>query len=312
MTPDGEAIVSIPDASRPAWFDVDRFFAYRHSTIPVPTTPGGAPGFLGSIASGELVEIEAPFGSALSNGHGAVALARLSEPSGGGGARPDYIIWNGGDKASEPNAGSPNVWSSTGEMLAVLHPVNRAHSSEGWVEVVSWPNLDSVFEDGSRTVANEAWFDPTGDHVAFTSVTGEGTGPFEYFINVVDLTSLDTVRIPIDDHTDFRWNSSGEIVALSGHESIDTYSPGGELINSEAVERFWIIEASNDSSTLVFYEGEDDLTISIGTLGALVDVELPEGLLSGVELSPTGNRVAVLMANPQSTNDNQVLYLRDL
>jgi hypothetical protein len=286
--------------------------AYRRSALPPGRQRDLARAFIGSISSGDLVEIDAPFGDLLSNGFGAVAVARLREPAGDI-ERPDYIVWTG-EEASEPMPGYPVGWSPEGDMIAVLHPITPTRGISGWLEIVSWPGLQPIFEDESRTVISEVWFDPGGKHVAYASVAGDGRdAPLEYFIRAIDVASREVAGIPIDDHTDFRWNAASEIVALSGHNSIDTYTPTGEPIASDQVDRYWIIKASADGSTLVFYEGEEDVSVAVGRPGAIAEIALPDGELGNVTLSPDGDHLAIVVALPAPTGSSrEQLYVLDV
>jgi len=311
LTPDGESVASVSDAALPVWIDSDRFLAYRWSTKPYRGESNHAPAFVGSIRSGQLVEFEAPYGWTVSNGLGAVAIGRAREREDEI-ARTDYIVWTGGDDATESRSGYPIRWSIEGDMLALLHPVTPTRGIGGWLEVVSWPGLDTIFEDQSEPVIFRARFSPTSEHVAYFDFVGDAPGPYNYFIYVVDLKSSETIRIAIDDHTDFRWNASGEIVALSAYGSIDTYSSAGDLIASEPVDPYVMIEASADGSTTLFSEGEEATAVSVGTVGSLVNIPLPEGTMPRLALSPNGDHVSVVLADPRQTNDWQRLFVYDL
>jgi hypothetical protein len=312
VTASGDVITSIDDAAHGLWIDANRFFAYRRSTLPEVRSLGMARAFLGSLSSGEVVELEAPFGDTLSNGLGAVALAGFREPVGDI-EQLEYVVWSG-DDISEPRPGYSVAWSLLGDMMAVLHPITRTRGIDGWLEVVSWPELEPVFEDESRTVIGEVWFDPAGEYVAFPTFTDEH--PIEYFIHVVDLASSEVVQIPIDGHTGFQWNAASEIVALSARNSIDRYFPAGELIASEPVEAFTIIKSSADGSTLVLYEGEETVTLAVGQVGALANFPLPDGVFVGdirVRLSPDGDHLAIVtQLEAQIGSSREQLYILEV
>jgi dipeptidyl aminopeptidase/acylaminoacyl peptidase len=299
---EGEVAASIDDASHGEWLDADHFFAYRDSTKPKVRKLGTASAFFGSLQSGDVDEREAPFGSALGNGRGAVALAGDPE-------QPSFVVWSGED-VSQPRPGYPVAWSLAGDRIAVLHPSGSMRGVSGWLEVVSWPEMETVFEDQSRTVISDLWFDPAGQYVAFPTFSEERPTPLEHLINVVELSTGQLTKIPVNDHTGFRWNAKGEIVAQSALERVDVYTPTGQQVSSQPIDDYTGIRASADGSTLLLFaeDENEDVTMAVGQVGGLVPVALPEeGKVSSFSLSPDGDYLAIVIGGSR-----QGLYVRDV
>ncbi len=308
FTSEGDPVSELPDATLPFWLDSERFLAYRHSTRPMPDQPAVASAFLSSVARDDVIELVAPFGSATSNGQGAVAIGRLREAPRI--ERPDWIVWTANEFVSQPRPGFPVTWSALGDLVAVLHPITATRGIAGWLEIVSWPDLTTVFEDPERTVIDYALFDPQGHHVAFEKLSREGETQFAHSIVVIDLRKLSATDIPVGEHTTFRWGEDSTLIVLNAHASVETYSPTGERLAATPVDQFAIVETSSDGSTLMLYEGEEDEAVYVGpNADALEEILLPEGEEKGVTLSPDGERLAVVLADPSSGGTSDLLYL---
>lgn len=234
-------------ASRGAvWVDGERFLIVHQRPDDEEVHDGMAVAQIGRVDSDDLVDVEVPvgygrgFGSGLpyvamvDGGAGAIAFLTTDDRKRGCG--PDgcwtYRIWTSGGTSNE-RSGLPITWSPAGDRLAVIHK-DRLRSDrqagmgagfrpyQGWLEVVSWPDLRTVFADRHIVVQENSGFDPTGRLLA--SQMGD--------LRVVD-TSAGTVNdLEVGAYWwDPVWDSAGNLMVANEDGDVTTFSPDGEEVS---------------------------------------------------------------------------------
>ncbi len=252
------------------------------------------------IESGDSQVIGPPHAidSSLADGHGAVAFSWTRDnkwPD----AHFSYVVWHDGD-FSDPLDGYPQVWSSDGSKLALLHQFGRNRSPDGWLSVVSWPGSDLAYADAPPwATGNQAQFDPTGRYIAFPASHDQVSGGNACAIRVVDLEDASSSDLPCDGSAIFFWTSDENVVTVSMDRAMITYSPSGDVL-SRATAPFWGATASSDGSTVVYWDvdsGSD--TLQLARAAATSTIQAP-ARVDHVYLSPDGSRLIVEVAGYQS------------
>jgi hypothetical protein len=173
------------------WVDDSAFILYIRETTSQMSVGHGV---LGTIANAVVTEVDVPtleyaetdiYPVGTSNGHGAIAYRTdVSQTECGFQPCWRYRVWTR-DGLTQEVPGLPVAWSTDGTRLAVIHQrvespatsKNHGYAAgwdgyTGWLEVLSWPNLESVYRD-RRLMANENLnFDPAAEHVAFRNFDG--------------------------------------------------------------------------------------------------------------------------------------------
>jgi len=117
----------------------------------------------------------------------------------------------------------------------------------GWLEVVSWPGLESVQRHrGTEITDRQASLDPNGQLLAYSSYDEAQ----QQFVNVVDLSSGHSDRFAVQ-HWPFAWNGSGQVVLAPRGGEAEIRDARRRLVIQLAVRGSYVA-ASADGSTIVF------------------------------------------------------------
>ncbi len=156
LTRDGVVIRTHERLTDPVWLDPQSFVAYRldwqqdQSGEWTPATgPNGerlGEALVGSVVSEQLLGWDIPLGSAISSGSGALAISRFDS-----GGRAETSVWTQLGGLTDWHAGAPLAWSPAGDRLALVHGQPTGPPGEGWLEVIAWPGLATLWSDESLT-----------------------------------------------------------------------------------------------------------------------------------------------------------------
>jgi len=218
----------------------------------------------------------------LGSGTGYLAIA---SQGGWGPSQSTYLIWDG-QVLSSAHAGMPLAFSRDGKQLAVLHPSggSAAASSQGWLEIVAMPSLDTIASLSHTNVrvasqgngpgyAPDAAFSPDG---GFLLVSG----------TLVDLSRGSATLVGaggwLSDGTLLTSNSGAVLRWQGGHSTPDArFVAGGSVktsLHGDVVEFF----ADNRPPLLLAADG----TIGHLNLTGIASVD-------DASLAPDGGAVAV-------------------
>ncbi len=274
LTADGPELASYAGYREPAWLGADEFIAYQASAIPDnPHSMVQITAILGNAMDGSTTDISAPCCWPVGNGDGAVAVSWLP-PQQDGNERPQFSVWSDG-RSTEPRDGYADTWSPTGDKLIVVHPFGgQPVLEEGWIELVGWPGLATIFEGDHTKAAGDATFDPTGEYLAYSDMDALGQGRYSFWIDMVKLATGDMVRIPIAGEqgmsVTFAWDSAGNLVVsdvVAG--TLATYRLDGSQMNSQPYDpanyTMGVVSSADGSTVLIERQRSDieDLQVEL-------------------------------------------------
>jgi hypothetical protein len=329
MSRDGSVVRTYDELADPVWLDSQRFIGYRLNWQQddsgewfAATGPDGerlGSPLLGSVGAEVLTEMDIPLGPAVANGYGALAVVRFDDAE-----LPETAIWFDG-ALSEWRSGGPMGWSRFGEQLALVHPRRSGPASEGWLEVVSWPELTTLWSDESLTVST-ALFDPPGSSLAYPEYVERPRQPrqvpeFDLNVRLVDLATGQVGGFTAAENGDFAWIDvtllEGQEIIVVGFDSLQAmvYDRVGQSIplTGEPIAGPTVI-GSADGSTMLFYDAElEESPLQFLRGEQLALLETP-GLLTGPApaLAPDGSGVIVIArqatSNPQGSPATVLLH----
>ena len=262
---DGSVVRQYDQGTFGAWLDSDRFVLLTYTNA-----EGGeqAKGLLASVASAKVDAVDVPYGEALSSGHGAIAF--VSSGCDLGCDNWTYAVWTPEDRSSQRLPGEPIGWSPDGQRLFIIRPPSydgppvgapgRA-ATVGWLEVVSWPGLQSVAQYKDITVNDDIHtIDPSGRYMTFLGDDG---------LYVVDTREGTSTPMPVTS-----WNTAWQ---------------GSDLvIGAPQVDPAWLTDSKGHDLIVTPARGVATLMSVVGgVLGSWDDVG------SGVANSPDGTTVAM-------------------
>lgn len=287
---DGQIIGAYDGYVQPTWLSNDEFVAYRESAMPgSPKRLVMADAIIVNAIDVSIRTTTFPCCDPLGNSHGAAATTwSLADEAGV--PQPQYSVWLDG-LVTDPQPGFPIAWSPDGEKLVIAHPVTPQDITDGWMEVVGWPGLQSIFR-GDRTSETglKTPFDPTGHYVAHAGVVGSG----DQTVVSVDVSNLDTgeaTQIPTQgNHMSFAWNAEGEVL-VSDSAGLTEYTPDGVQVAAMSFSGT-IVGSSSDGSTVLLIDDGGALT----TYPNGVTFPLPTTPESETTfwLSPTGKGIFII------------------
>jgi hypothetical protein len=286
----GSSLASYDGYGQPVWISDGQFIALHLADVTQSNSDiVEVPAILVDAASGTTSDIDAPCCVTLGNGHGAIAAARYRTPVGGI-ENPAYQVWTESGTGAERD-GYPMAWTRGGDKLLVLHPTVKTRGLEGWLEVVSWPSLETLFEADHDSVTAEATFNPSGEFVAYEHVTPAG----DLEMHLVNLASGTDIALPIAGQSiSSAWNSSNQLVIADiDSGSLNTYATDGTTITSEPLSGAAVIESSADGSALVSRDRDNPSEIRYERDGVTGKLQLPSGTFAYDALAPDGQHIFV-------------------
>jgi len=211
----GEIVRDYKPADHAVWLDDRSFMILRYKgdyeNVAV----------IGSVDDAVVSPADVPNGSALANGHGAVAFTTTDSYDG-----PDcgfcanahgFSVWQSGS-TSNPREGDAVAWSPDGSLLYVLHDVRdlkpgtgapAADDFVGWLEMLSVPRLDSVRKYADSKITDRfVSLDPSGDYVLYETVDDRNGVELAH---VLDLATGHEAKFDVP-FSSFAWNASQKIV----------------------------------------------------------------------------------------------------
>jgi hypothetical protein len=287
---DGRQIGSYDGYIEPTWLTDDTFVAYNASSMPSgPQKQVTAQAMLGNATDGTSSVIDFPCCDPVGNGHGSAAVS-WSLPYLHGVPQPQFSVWSDG-VVTDPQAGLPIAWSPNGDKLVVAHPVTQQTITDGWMEVVRWPGLESIFEgDRSSETGLKTPFDRTGNYVAHAGVIGSGDNA----VGSVDVSNLDTgvvTQIPtLGNHMSFAWDANGYVL-VSDFNGLTAYTPDGASVVNTPFSGT-IVSGAADGSTVLLLDSGGVLTNYL--TGATVPLPATPESETGFWLSPSGSGLFVV------------------
>jgi len=296
----GSVLASFIGMVEPVWLDADTFVGYD-ADFDQGSGFGPVPGKIVNVTDVVPLSVMLRCCQPISNGHGAVAVTRFL-PEINDVLRPRFMITEDGAESQERD-GWPLVWSAQGDRLIVLHPEEPTRGNEGWLEVVSWPDDQSIFQDDSSRTIGGAAFDPTGAYVAYRYSFSDDSGQSHSEVDIVNLETAQIVRIPVlGNSTFYAWDSTGQLlVASSGDRSIAAYNPDGTLVATRQVTRPVILIGSSNGQTLLSYEvSNSDSPMNLRLLDGPDEanpVGVPQGEIRAIYLSPDGDQMLLTVAS---------------
>lgn len=241
------------------WIDDHRFLAFSQPPEETLVHDGLGPAVMGSVDRDALVSVEVPVGyeyeppyiAALGGGDGAVAFetTRVGEGECGPNGCVTFRIWTP-QWTSDERRGMPIAWSSAGDRLAVIHNDQPRRGPgigagfggySGWLEVVSWPGLETVFADRQVIVHQDSAFDPTGHWLA------SAIGPLR-------IVNLDTGRVS-SIHSAASpplWDSNGNLVATTVDGDVVTIDLNGRRVGRWVGAGHRIVGTADGATQVVF------------------------------------------------------------
>jgi hypothetical protein len=211
------------------WIDSTSFFVYSEDEEPGHFT-GTA--WRGAVTSPVLIQTDIPWhheqngtdAVGLGNGKGAVAFeSGYEDDEECGGECPRFQIWSDGS-VSDEREGWPVAWSVDGGELAVIHELpdtaatpgqnSRAagyDGPDGWLEVISYPDLQTVYANRSLDAKYDAAFNASGRYLNFFSdIAGHR--------EVLDLSTQTVTQAPAD--YPIYWYGNDELVTTDNRDLI--------------------------------------------------------------------------------------------
>ena len=311
VTRDGQHVSAFERVTDPVWIDDERFVAYRpdwrqdeSGSWFAETGDNGerlGTALMGTLSSGQLDEADLPTDPALSNGHGALAIAGLDDSG-----AAEFAVW-ADDELADWRPGQPIAWSPTGDRLALIHSRDEGPTAEGWLEVVDWPGLSTAWSSDPAVRVAEAFFDPSGQFIAYADFLERPRQPrqppeFDLIVRIIDLVAGVSAAFMAVENGDFAWDAAGHIVVV-GFESLQAswYDRQGVVVATAAVIGPNVV-ASADGSTLLFYDAElDEPPMQVMRGGVLRLLDSP-GTLAGPAplVAPDGSGLLVVVRPPSS------------
>lgn len=218
---DGSLVRNYDHAVFAAWIDSERFLLLTYSNA---HSGEEASAVLGSVASRATVPEQVPFGDALPNGRDAVAF--VSSGCDMGCDQWSYAVWSPENGTTARQSGEPVAWSADGQRLFVIHgkddpgpPTGAPGRSAlvGWLEVASWPGLDSIAKFHDQTFNDDLdLVDPSGRYVAFLPSIDTALD-----LSIFDTSNGDVTDLHIPDSMS-AWATSGLVSAPTGTDPVTT------------------------------------------------------------------------------------------
>ena len=266
---DGQAIRWYPSLALGVWIDNEHFILYSSSTTGVSAdfTPDKA--WLADTAGSDAQRVDMPVGtySALENHHAAAAIDFVRGVRVGL-VRQDFVVWSGGI-SSQPHDGYPSNWTLDGSKLAVIHKCTEM-GCQGYLEVVSWPGLQTIFEPDPPEQLGDFAFDPTGQYVAYAHL--DPSTDFGYVNRVVTLATGSYVDLRSIYGPGYYWANG--YLNMDDGKSVHEFDTQGELVASTPAPG-QIAESSADGSTVLFSNDEPATSLVVQRGDVLTPVELP-------------------------------------
>ena len=308
----GNLVRTLSGAGDPVWLDAGTFEAYEVGQFP-PADPNPdafsqfhtVPGQSVDVASGAIANVTLPCCYAMSNGHGAVAVAKnMPGLAGGAGSKnPSFAVWQDGSLSPEHD-GEPLAWDANGDKLAVLHATQPTNGASGSVEVLSWPGLTSLYTSDTKE-AVDATFDPSGAYVSYAIDSKDGAGALRMTVDVADLAAGTVATIAIaGDPTKYDegyfWNDQGQILTYTGAAPVlSTYQSDGTKIADLDVPPSTSFTASSDGTTLISSQiGPNGYAspVSIYRGGVTTPLNIP-GEVHNFSIAPDGRQLLVIVGS---------------
>lgn len=313
------------------WVDDDSFLIYRQQEAGSGSDEPAVVALLGTLASADVEEVDVPqpvydVGEmhppiGLGNGHGAIAFSTTKQTSGdcGGIQCWTYRIWSFGGVTDE-QPGVPVAWSLAGDRLAVIHQAHElldgsdgpddpgsTGAGAGWngyygsVEVLSWPNLDSVYASQDVQSYDRVAFDPTGRYLL---VEDRGYSLLDVDTGSRSPSSQEWVNGPI-------WDAAGRSVSIRANDAI-AYDVRGKRAERWTDAGKWIF-GSNDGDLIAVawfdLAGRRQSCVTLISGGTATRVDLPEQF-NGARLFayPSNDGRSVIVYAQRPGGDRQLLY----
>jgi hypothetical protein len=236
----------------------------------------------------------------LLSGHGEVALPRFLGHPAPNVSKYEFRVWSPAG-TSAVHSGYPFAWSPDGTKLAIWHGFEPTRGPAGWLEVVSWPGLETLYEDEPHQTIGNASFDPSSAHIAFERSADETDVYPPNYLRIAALDGEPPVDLPPNPpQTGISSLWVGEMLhtIAFGSNVEQVWDTKGELIDERApVAPF--ASSSRDGSTVVYWNvGEpsgssDSFFVVRDGLQATYDVPSSHHYISGDGLSPDGRSIYV-------------------
>jgi hypothetical protein len=312
------SLVKTFSGSEPLWLNSTTVEAYDPNQYPPADSDSGGsgqfysvPGQAVDVTNRTVQQVSLPCCYPISNGHGAVAVSRWLPHSGS--VRPTFVVWQGGDPSTELE-GYPLGWDASGDKLAVLHspqlvPVGPHFQPTGWLEVLSWPDLTSLYANRNVESNQEADFDPTGNYVAGSLGSQDASGIWRLHVDIIDLATGSLASVPVTgDSTKygegFVWNDQSQIQTYTGADPVvSTYRPDGTKVGQQRLAAPSFFEASANGTTLVSFrfDGSDELAdLTAYRNGSSAALEAPAATFGDIDIAPDGLHILVMLGSPAS------------
>ena len=300
MTAEGTVIRSF-QGDTADWIDDDRFLVFRYERscqAPCSSEPwsvnyqsNGEPAgvaLLGSVTSEELTPVQLPEGRWIAgNGHGNLSFSYDDD------IESEYSIWSpAGVTAS--GEGFAQSWSHSGDRMLILHPNDQyGPGTYGWLEILSWPELDRLYADPEADFVWMPAVSPSGNLVAYPPVIGDS------LVRVGDVRAATVADydIPLGSYV---WDADERLVQVTPRgNGVRIYDREANLIEFQRRDVGDAIVASADRSTIVFFHSDEARrsTDRISILRANDWSELPLPSLNGLnaqpQVAPDGTAVIV-------------------
>ena len=279
------------------------------------------PGRSFSVSDPTPASVTLPCCMPLSNGHGAISITRLLPDKVRDLPRPRFVVWHDGVESDEHD-GEPIAWNLAGDKLIVIHPTQpEGHGlPEGWLEVLSWPDLATVFQGDPNEVIGDASFDPTGNYVTYELVFPDASNVWHLEIHIIDLGSGSTAKIPFPGDSSkmgvgsWAWNDQGQILVMSAvNLTLSTDLPDGTTVKQDKLSQpTWLQGSANGATILTTVDDEIDNPSHYQVIrdGVSQPVTLPFDGVTGFSLSPDGSQI---FGTGYSETDKAVVgYLADI
>jgi hypothetical protein len=258
---DGGFVTKLADEDPVGWLDDTHVLAYEGlgDSSDEAGYAGNAHASIIDIAGGDAVATNVPYGEGpLVSGNGAVAIPRFHgyvEPNV---PKYDFVVWSNG-ALSGPHQGYPFAWSRDGSKLAIWHSFEPTRGPDGWLEVVTWPTLQTVYEDLPHQQIGSATFDPAGEHIAFERFSNETDVYPPTYIRIAALdgaSAADLPEIPPQTGVGWFWNRSVLKTIVAGQTTETSWAATGSLVASRTPPGQGG-ESSQDGSTAIYWSGGD-------------------------------------------------------
>jgi hypothetical protein len=336
---DGSLVRAYDHAVFAAWIDSERFLLLTYSNA---HSGEQASAVLGSVASRATVPEQVPFGDALPNGGDAVAF--VSSGCDMGCDQWSYAVWSPENGTTARQSGEPVAWSADGQRLFVIHgkddqgpPTGAPGRSAlvGWLEVVSWPGLDSIAQFHDETFNDDLdLVDPSGRYMAFLPNIDTASD-----LSILDTSDGDVTDLHTQDSLS-AWGPDDLVSAPSVSDATTTDGGKGDYLTivpsrgtatgrtfDGAVDDSWAnvggeVTATPDGSMLVFWDAafsDSRSFITVVANGVRTEIEpIPlDGYVVGtvhVSVAPDGQALVVdCTVNPRSQDEYQhVVFVHPL